>query len=137
MCAEVEVWGTGEAAHIENEEALFRRAFDSLQMGADLYLGRITGLPSPPDSYTAMAARRYRVYRPGTFCTRRRTCPASLPGICRRTETVNVWLRVIYGCIIDAVNCINFGIYGYSHEHRFQSGNLPNVPAFFCDQAKA
>lgn len=50
------------------------------------HLGHITGLPSLPDSGTATAAGRCRACRPGTSCTRRRTCPANRLGICKEDD---------------------------------------------------
>lgn len=65
------------------------------------YLGHIIGLPSPPDSYTAMAAGRCHAYRPGTFYTRRRMRLASLLCICRRREKVRLVIYLVtYLCLV-------------------------------------
>lgn len=99
-----------------------------------MYLGHKRGRPSPPGSYTATAARRYRVYRPGTFYTRRRRCPASRLCTYSRRESVGLT------CLMDTVNAKNGAYLVSSISIIFQvrkSGSSFNIPALLCDQTEA
>lgn len=83
--------------------SLVRRASFHSDMGkvvcafvcACAHLGHTTGLPSPPDSGTATAAGRCRACRPGTSCTRRRTCPANRLGICKEQGEEGFWTECL------------------------------------------